>query len=261
MERSDPPIIEARVPSREIAPSVPRGTGFNDVIRNVVFPYALPISDANVSANLVERLATYPNIQALDDKPRKVVEAVDNDEDLIARAAAAAHKTPVSALPQTFSGPRRPPRPSAIPNAVFLSKPTLVTNCPKNRYRTQTVHPLQPSAIHSIVPRASEWANPSGVNMVMSLGRSEKKRRVLRSREGRKGTLPEYSNRLLVTEDSDDKRLPSDSEEAEDRKADGRKDGEPIFAVSSIGIGSRSDWRLDENSKKDGDGVKEDFLQ
>ena len=97
--------------------------------------------------------------------------------------------------------------------------------------------------------------------MVMSLGRSEKKRRVLRSREGRKGTLPEYSNRLLVTEDSDDKRLPSDSEEAEGRKADGRKDGEPIFAVSSIGIGSRSDWRLDENSKKDGDGVKEDFLQ
>lgn len=58
IDKSDPPTIEARVPSNEMAPSVPLGTGFNEVIRNVVFPYALPISDANVSANFVANDAT-----------------------------------------------------------------------------------------------------------------------------------------------------------------------------------------------------------
>jgi len=65
-----------------------------------------------------------------------------------------------------------------------------VTACPKNRYRTQTVHPLQPSVVHSMVPSASECAKPSGVSMVVSLGRREKKRRVLSAREGRKGIGP-----------------------------------------------------------------------
>mmetsp|Transcript_3529 Transcript_3529/g.5082 ORF Transcript_3529/g.5082 Transcript_3529/m.5082 type:complete len:86 (+) Transcript_3529:431-688(+) len=54
----NPPMMEAIVPSREMAPSVPRGTGWSVVIRNVVFPYALPISDANVSASLVASEAT-----------------------------------------------------------------------------------------------------------------------------------------------------------------------------------------------------------
>ena len=41
------------------------------MIRKVVFPYAFPISDANVSANLVEIEATYPSKNSLDDIPNK----------------------------------------------------------------------------------------------------------------------------------------------------------------------------------------------
>mmetsp|Transcript_3529 Transcript_3529/g.5080 ORF Transcript_3529/g.5080 Transcript_3529/m.5080 type:complete len:101 (+) Transcript_3529:968-1270(+) len=41
-----------------------------------------------------------------------------------------------------------------------------------------------------MVPSASEWANPVGVSMVISLGLREKKRSVLRRREGRRGMGP-----------------------------------------------------------------------
>ena len=41
-----------------------------------------------------------------------------------------------------------------------------------------------------MVPSAREWANPSGVSMVISLGRRVKKRRKLRAREGKKGMGP-----------------------------------------------------------------------
>lgn len=55
---SSPPSIDAAVPSAETAPSVPGSTLSKVVIRNVVLPYALPISDAKVSASFVERDAT-----------------------------------------------------------------------------------------------------------------------------------------------------------------------------------------------------------
>ena len=72
-----------------------------------------------------------------------------------------------------------------------------MTNCPKKRYTTQTVHPLHPRVIHSMVPRAREWANPSGVSIVFSLGRREKKRMEFKRKEGRKGTLPVKENRFV----------------------------------------------------------------
>ena len=40
---------------------------------------------------------------------------------------------PVADAPQTFSGPRRPPRPSAIPACCLRAKPSLVTNEPMTR--------------------------------------------------------------------------------------------------------------------------------
>eukprot|EP00590_Aulacoseira_subarctica_P003899 CAMPEP_0172422896 /NCGR_PEP_ID=MMETSP1064-20121228/9008_1 /TAXON_ID=202472 /ORGANISM="Aulacoseira subarctica , Strain CCAP 1002/5" /LENGTH=54 /DNA_ID=CAMNT_0013163983 /DNA_START=264 /DNA_END=428 /DNA_ORIENTATION=- len=45
--------MAATVPSTDIAPSVPGGTLSNVVIKNAVFPYAFPISLANVSASFV----------------------------------------------------------------------------------------------------------------------------------------------------------------------------------------------------------------
>jgi hypothetical protein len=59
--QDQPPTTDAALPSAETAPSVPGLTRSKVVIRNVVFPYAFPISDANVSASLVESDATYPN--------------------------------------------------------------------------------------------------------------------------------------------------------------------------------------------------------
>ena len=53
-----PPSTEAAVPSAETAPSVPGSTLSRVVIKKVVLPYALPISEAKVSANLVDSEAT-----------------------------------------------------------------------------------------------------------------------------------------------------------------------------------------------------------
>mmetsp|Transcript_2 Transcript_2/g.3 ORF Transcript_2/g.3 Transcript_2/m.3 type:complete len:207 (-) Transcript_2:530-1150(-) len=109
-DSSRPPTTAAAVPSAETAPSVPGLTRSNVVIRNVVFPYAFPISLANVSASLVARDATYANKYTSDDMPRK---------DPPPCTEHAAQIKPVSADPHTFSGPRRPPRASAIPAFSF----------------------------------------------------------------------------------------------------------------------------------------------
>jgi hypothetical protein len=57
-DNSSPPSTAAAVPSADTAPSVPGSTRSRVVIKNVVLPYALPISEANVSANLVDSEAT-----------------------------------------------------------------------------------------------------------------------------------------------------------------------------------------------------------
>ena len=107
----------ASVPSSETAPSVPRGTRSNVVERYVVLPYALPISDCHVSDSLVASEATYAALSA--------ARAVTADGGSAANASAAS--APVAAAPQTFSGPRAPPRASAIPSASFWRCLTLVT--------------------------------------------------------------------------------------------------------------------------------------
>mmetsp|Transcript_11638 Transcript_11638/g.20981 ORF Transcript_11638/g.20981 Transcript_11638/m.20981 type:complete len:206 (-) Transcript_11638:554-1171(-) len=126
-ESDNPPTTDANVPSSEIAPSVPLGTLFKLVIKNVVLPYAFPISLAKVSANLVANDATYPSTHTSFEMPRA------STPDLTEIAAAMAHKEPVKALPQTFSGPLRPPLPSAMPSDSFSSNPILVTSCPRKR--------------------------------------------------------------------------------------------------------------------------------
>lgn len=57
-DNNKPPSTEAAVPSAETAPSVPGSTLSKVVIKKVVLPYALPISEANVSANFVDNDAT-----------------------------------------------------------------------------------------------------------------------------------------------------------------------------------------------------------
>lgn len=57
------------------------------------------------------------------------------------------------------------------------------------------------------MPSAKEWANPWGVSMVSSLGLREKKRSVLRAREGRRGIGPvwlkrEEMDKVLILEGS-----------------------------------------------------------
>lgn len=66
-----PPTTEAAVPSADIAPSVPGSTRARVVIRKVFFPYALPISDANVSDNFVAREATKPRINSSLEIPQR----------------------------------------------------------------------------------------------------------------------------------------------------------------------------------------------
>lgn len=66
-----PPTTDAAVPSALIAPSVPGSTRSKVVIRKVVFPYALPISDANVSDSFVANEAAKPRTYIADGIPRK----------------------------------------------------------------------------------------------------------------------------------------------------------------------------------------------
>mmetsp|Transcript_31715 Transcript_31715/g.75695 ORF Transcript_31715/g.75695 Transcript_31715/m.75695 type:complete len:205 (-) Transcript_31715:40-654(-) len=110
-------------------------------------------------------------------------------------AAPAAQSVAVIADPQTFSAPLLPPLPSAIPRASFSSKPTLVTACPRNRYKTQTDQTLQPPAAQSIVPSASECAKPSGVSAVSSFRRRAKNRIAFSNAEETSGTEPDDANR------------------------------------------------------------------
>mmetsp|Transcript_4750 Transcript_4750/g.13722 ORF Transcript_4750/g.13722 Transcript_4750/m.13722 type:complete len:214 (+) Transcript_4750:792-1433(+) len=125
-----------------------------------------------------------------------VVAVVDVDD--AATDAQIAHTSPVAADPQTFSGPRFPPRPSAMPLACFSRNLTLVTADPRNRYRTQVVQPLQPRVVHSPVPSASAWTNPSRVRSLRSLGRRTANKKALRPKDCNSGTLPAYEKRDLV---------------------------------------------------------------
>mmetsp|Transcript_10988 Transcript_10988/g.32540 ORF Transcript_10988/g.32540 Transcript_10988/m.32540 type:complete len:222 (+) Transcript_10988:235-900(+) len=143
---ASPPTAAAAVPSAETAPSVPGSTLSKVVMRKAVLPYALPISDAKVSASLVARDATYPRTKRSEEIPRKESPCTE----------AAAQTRPVRAEPHTFSGPLRPPRPSAIPAFCFSSNFTFVTAWPKNRYSTQSDHPLHPNVVQSNVPKATE---------------------------------------------------------------------------------------------------------
>lgn len=88
-DSNNPPSTEAAVPSAETAPSVPGSTLSKVVIKNVVLPYALPISEANVSASFVDSDATYPNKKSSDVKPQKVAPC----------EAQIAHASPVAADP------------------------------------------------------------------------------------------------------------------------------------------------------------------
>ena len=71
-DKSKPPTAAAAVPSADTAPSVPGSTLSNVVIKNVVLPYAFPISEAKVSANFVAKEATYPSRKRSDVIPKKV---------------------------------------------------------------------------------------------------------------------------------------------------------------------------------------------
>jgi hypothetical protein len=71
MGKRDPPKNAASVPSADTAPSVPGSTLWNVVIKKVVFPYALPISDAKVSDNLVARDAVKASTKRGAGIPRK----------------------------------------------------------------------------------------------------------------------------------------------------------------------------------------------
>ena len=133
----------ASVPSTLTAPSVPRGTGakvvakyldslvgeavrthpvvlqpcspLSPVATYVVRPKALPISEADVSESLVQKLATKPSRSSA------------RGSLLPSKLASSAHARPAVPEPQTLPGPRRTLRCSAMPSASFCFRRTLVT--------------------------------------------------------------------------------------------------------------------------------------
>ena len=114
------PTALARLPSRLTAPSVPGGTGLKVVISRVRRPQRLPISLPQVSASLALKLAAKPSSSR-------------GRQGGGTRTLAMASTAPTSAEPQTFSGPRRPPRASARPRACLRWKPRRVTSEPRAR--------------------------------------------------------------------------------------------------------------------------------
>lgn len=64
-------MADTALPWTEAAPSMLGSTRTMVVIRKVVFPYAFPISNSNVSANFVDRVATNPSMYRLDEMPKK----------------------------------------------------------------------------------------------------------------------------------------------------------------------------------------------
>ena len=148
---SSPPTRLAAVPSRLTAPSVPAGTGRRLVISRVWRPQRLPISLPQVSASLALKLAA----KATSSGPIQLRGA---------RAASIASRAPTRADPQTFSGPRRPPRASARPRCCFSRSPSRVTREPRARYSTTASQPRQPRVPHRIVPRMPACTQPDRVS-------------------------------------------------------------------------------------------------
>ena len=144
------PARLARVPSRLTAPSVPGGTTRNRLKLMVVRPQRLPISLPQVSPSLAAKLATKPTINRGVGAPGTWLSS--------------ARAVPVAAEPQTFSGPRRPPRASAIPSSALRAKPSLVTAEPRPRYSTTASQPCQPSVAPSTVPKAQACHQPLRVS-------------------------------------------------------------------------------------------------
>ncbi len=64
----------------------------------------------------------------------------------------------MAADPQTFSGPRFPPLPSAIPLDSLKEKPIFVTNVPNNKYKATASQAVQPMQPRSIVPKNLAWS-------------------------------------------------------------------------------------------------------
>eukprot|EP00962_Isochrysis_galbana_P039617 scaffold14241_cov109-Isochrysis_galbana.AAC.2 len=82
-----------------------------------------------------------------------------------AAACPSAHRAAVAAAPHTFSGPRWPPRASAMPSDSFLAMPSLVTAEPQKRYTTPVTKPCQPSVPHRITERNHALTRPACVSM------------------------------------------------------------------------------------------------
>ncbi|KMM16372.1 hypothetical protein SYNGFB01_11520 [Synechococcus sp. GFB01] len=145
------PIRLAAVPSRLMAPSVPGGTGLSVVISTQRRPQRLPTSLPKVSPSLAAKLAAKPTSS-------RGVSAAGS------RGTARASRAPVAADPQTFSGPRRPPRPSARPRACLRRKPRRVTSDPSARYSTTASQARGPRQPQRIVPRAPACTQPAVVS-------------------------------------------------------------------------------------------------
>lgn len=91
----------------------------------------------------------------------------------------ASKKLTAAADPQTFSGPRAPPRFSAMPNASFSACFTLVTRDPKIRYSTQTAHPRHPKVDHKATPNIHACRRPEKVNHFCLTARPKSAKAVL----------------------------------------------------------------------------------
>ena len=70
---------------------------------------------------------------------------------------------------RTFSGPRFPPRFSAMPMDSFFAFFTLVTAEPASRNSTHVLQPLQPRVDQRITPSAHEWKRPPRVSKLCPL--------------------------------------------------------------------------------------------
>ena len=118
----------------------------------VVRPKALPISEADVSESLVQKLATKPSRSSA------------RGSLLSSKLASSAHARPAAPEPQTLPGPRRPLRFSAIPSASFCFRRTLVTaepcndvhvitrgqGCPSQRHRISHARDKRPKIVSSM---------------------------------------------------------------------------------------------------------------
>mmetsp|Transcript_15496 Transcript_15496/g.41616 ORF Transcript_15496/g.41616 Transcript_15496/m.41616 type:complete len:431 (+) Transcript_15496:803-2095(+) len=146
------PIMPAKVPSSETAPSVPRGTGESVVMRYVERPYALPISEPHVSESLEHTAHTNASSSA------------GCAGGSAGKRCSAAHSAAAPPAPQTFSGPRAPPRDCAIPSASFCAYRSFVSREPTTKKITPSSQPCAPNDVYSAMPSSAACTTPARVS-------------------------------------------------------------------------------------------------